>query len=73
MRLTPTRSPPWRSRLRKDCESSCALGAIIINPEPANLTGPEIAQLHIYDPMNQATRLMVWRPGEDTFAGRPWS
>lgn len=48
-------------------------GAIITNPEPGDLDGPEIAQLHVYDPMDQTTRLMVWRPGEDTFAGREWS
>ena len=44
-------------------------GEIVTNPKPTDLTGPEIAQLHIYDPMYQMTDVMVWRPGEDTFAG----
>ena len=48
------------------------LGEIRINPEASDLQGPEIAQLHVYDPMSQETSLMVWRPGEDTFAGRAW-
>ena len=49
------------------------LGSIVTNPEPHELTGPEIAMLNIYDPMHQTTRLDVWRPGEDVFAGRDWS
>lgn len=48
------------------------LGEIRINPEPSDLQGPEIAQLHVYDPMSHQTSLMVWRPGDDTFAGRAW-
>lgn len=28
-----------------------ALGSIVTNPEPGELTGPEIAMLNIYDPM----------------------
>jgi hypothetical protein len=50
-----------------------ALGEIVTNPEPTDLGGPEIAQLHVYDPQEQATRLMVWRPGEDNFAGHKWT
>ncbi len=45
-------------------------GSIVINPEPSDLRGPEIAMLSglVSDP-NWA----VWRPGEDTFAGRVWA
>jgi hypothetical protein len=49
------------------------LGSIVTNPEPGELSGPEIAMLSIYDPMNQLTRLDVWRPGEGPFAERDWS
>jgi len=48
------------------------LGKIVTNPEPGDLSGPEIAQLHVYDPMYQTKSLAVWRPGEGTFAGREW-
>jgi hypothetical protein len=50
-----------------------ALGSIVTNPEPGELSGPEIAMLNIYDAMHQTTEWNVWRPGEDTFAGRDWS
>jgi hypothetical protein len=46
------------------------LGAIVVNPEPADLMGPEIAMLRGFQDHD---RWMVWRPGEDTFAGRDWS
>jgi hypothetical protein len=49
------------------------LGAIVTNPEPTDFSGPEIAQLHVFDPMELTTSLMVWRPGEDAFAGREWT
>jgi hypothetical protein len=49
------------------------LGEIVTNPEPADLGGPEIAQLDVYDPMEQVIRLMVWRPGEDVFVGSNWT
>lgn len=50
-----------------------ASGEIVINSKPAAVSGPEIAQLHVYDPMWQTSSLMVWRPGEGTFAGKDWS
>jgi hypothetical protein len=47
-----------------------AIGSIVINPEPSELSGTEIAMLgeFVDDPSWN-----VWRPGEDTFAGRDWS
>jgi hypothetical protein len=48
------------------------LGEIVANPEPTDLDGPEIAQLRVYDPLEQTTRWMVWRPGEDNFTGPKW-
>ncbi|PZS31401.1 MAG: hypothetical protein DLM58_11745 [Pseudonocardiales bacterium] len=47
-----------------------AIGSIVINPEPSDLSGPEIAMLNgfVDDPSWD-----IWRPGEDTFAGRDWS
>lgn len=44
------------------------LGSINTNPNPDELTGPEIAMLTIYDPMHQTTALDVWRPDEGIFA-----
>jgi hypothetical protein len=49
------------------------LGSITTNPEPTDLSGPEVAQLAIYDPMNQIRQLAVWRAGEAPFAGSAWS
>lgn len=49
------------------------LGSITTNPEPHELSGPEIANLTIYDPAYDRNEWMVWRPGEDVFAGRDWS
>jgi hypothetical protein len=48
-------------------------GEITINPEPTQLSGAEIAQLQVYDAMEQTTRLTVWRPGEDNFMGPKWT
>ena len=47
-----------------------AVGAIVINPTPSDLSGPEIAMLKgfVDDPSWQ-----IWRPGENNFAGRDWS
>lgn len=42
---------------------------LVINPEPAELQGPEIAMLQ----MNDADRAWdVWRPGEGSFSVRDW-
>jgi len=49
------------------------LGSITTNPEPADLSGPEVAQLAIYDAMNQVRHLAVWRAGEAPFVGPAWS
>lgn len=49
------------------------LGEIATNPAPTDLSGPEIAQLHVYEDSFRDAALMVWRPGEDVFAGRDWS
>jgi hypothetical protein len=46
------------------------LGAIVVNPEPADLMGAEIAMLRGFQ---HHDRWMVWRPGEDIFAARDWS
>jgi hypothetical protein len=48
-------------------------GSIVINPEPTELRGPEIAQLSAYDPMWQTSTLAIWRPGEDPFVNRDWA
>ena len=50
-----------------------ALGSIVTNPDPGDLSGPEIAMLNIRDSMHQTTRWDLWRPGEGPFAGRDWS
>jgi hypothetical protein len=43
--------------------------ALVINPEPAELQGPEIAMLQ----MNDADRAWdIWRPGEGSFSSRAW-
>jgi len=49
------------------------LGEIVINPEPTDLSGPEIADLMVHEGPFQDAALTVWRPGEDVFAGRDWS
>lgn len=43
--------------------------ALVINPEPGDLEGPEIAILQ----MNDASRdWNVWQPGRGSFADRAW-
>lgn len=42
---------------------------IVIDPEAADLQGPEIAMLDMDDPEHAWT---VWRPGEGSFANRDW-
>lgn len=49
------------------------LGEIITNPTAIDLHGPEIAQLKVCEGPFQQAGWMVWRPGEDVFAGRDWS
>jgi hypothetical protein len=46
------------------------LGAIVINPQPADLSGAEIA---VFTGSPNRHQLTVWRPGEGTFSGRDWS
>jgi hypothetical protein len=47
-----------------------AIGSIVINPEPSDLSGLEIAMLSGFP---DTPSWAIWRPGEDTFAGRDWS
>lgn len=47
--------------------------SIMVNPAPTDLSGPEIAQLVIYDPMNQTRHLAVWQAGQTPFTGPAWS
>lgn len=49
------------------------LGEIVTNPEATDLNSPEIAQLQISEGPFRDSAWMVWRPGEDVFAGRDWS
>lgn len=49
------------------------LGSVTTNPEPTELSGPEVAQLAIYDPMYQRSHLAVWQAGQPPFAGPAWS
>jgi hypothetical protein len=49
------------------------LGEIATNPEPTDLDGAEIAMLQVHEGPFQDAAWMVWRPGEDVFAGRDWS
>ena len=42
---------------------------LVINPEPFELEGPEIAMLRVND--DEGT-WAVWRPGEEPFADRDW-
>jgi hypothetical protein len=49
------------------------LGAIVTNPAPADLSGPEIAQLQLQEGPFREAAWMVWRAGEDVFSGRDWS
>jgi hypothetical protein len=43
------------------------LGEIVTNPEPADLTGPEIALLQLHKGPLRDAALDVWRPGEGVF------
>jgi hypothetical protein len=52
---------------------SFGLGSILTNPAPTDLSGPEVAQLVVYDPMCQTTQLAVWRAGEAPFDGPAWA
>lgn len=49
------------------------LGELVTNPEPTDLSGPEIAQLQLHSGPFRDAALTVWRPGEDVFAQREWS
>jgi hypothetical protein len=49
------------------------LGEVVINPEPSDLSGPEIAVLEVNADAFRDASLAVWRPGEDVFASRNWS
>jgi hypothetical protein len=48
-------------------------GNITTNPAATDLSGPEIAQLQVHAGPFRDAAWMVWRPGEDVFAGRDWS
>ncbi|MEV6860639.1 hypothetical protein AB0M44_06515 [Streptosporangium subroseum] len=45
-------------------------GSVVINPEPSQLEGPEIALL---DGFIDRADWMAWRPGEYPFDGPEWS
>jgi hypothetical protein len=49
------------------------LGEIAINPAPTDIDGPEIALMQTHADAFREEAWMVWRPGEDVFAGRDWS
>jgi hypothetical protein len=44
-------------------------GALVINPEPDDLQGPEIATLQTND---EDGTWAIWRPGEGCFSHREW-
>lgn len=48
------------------------LGEIVTNPEPGDLSGPEIARLQLHEAPFRDGAWEVWRPGEGVFAGRDW-
>lgn len=48
------------------------LGEVVIKPEPTDLSGPEIAMLQVHENSYRDASWMVWRPGEDVFAGPEW-
>jgi hypothetical protein len=50
-----------------------ALGEVVIDPEPRDLDGPEIAMLNVHEGPFRDAALMVWRPGEVIFAGHDLS
>ena len=43
--------------------------SLVVNPEPTDLSGPEIAMLNMHDAEGTWE---VWRRGEGPFAGREW-
>lgn len=43
--------------------------AVVINPEPWELEGPEVAMLQMN---NEERDWDIWRPGEGSFAGQEW-
>ena len=49
------------------------LGEIVTNPVPADLVGPEIAQLKVHQDSFRDDAWAVWAPGEGIFSGRDWS
>jgi hypothetical protein len=49
------------------------LGEVVTNREPADLSGPEIAQLQLQEGPFRDAALTVWRPGEGVLARREWS
>lgn len=49
------------------------VGEIITNPEPADLRGPEFAQLQLHEGPFRDAAWTIWRPGEGTFARRDWT
>ena len=49
------------------------LGEVVTNPEPTDLSGPEIAQLQLHEGPFRDAAWTVWRPGEGLFARREWS
>ena len=50
-----------------------ALGEVVINPEPTDLSAAEIAMLTVNEGAFRDASWMVWRPGDDVFAGRDWA
>lgn len=46
---------------------------IVTNPLPADLGGPEIAQLQVHQDSFRDEAWAVSRPGEGIFSGRDWS
>lgn len=49
------------------------LGEVVINPEAADLRGPEIAMLQVHADSFGDASWAVWSPGQHVFAGRDWS
>lgn len=50
-----------------------ALGEVVINPRPTDLSGPEIAMLQVHADSFRDASWMAWRPGEGVFSGPDWS
>jgi hypothetical protein len=49
------------------------LADVIIDPEPTDLSGPEIAMLQVHADSFRDASWAVWRPGEHVFADRDWA